>query len=81
MALILLHDELCQDGETCPGLYQRTGRRVAVVRGFVITDPDTLADVAELNAPANEGFLEMPLDVLYDMIRNLRPDVAREVTP
>lgn len=49
MALIRLHDEVCQDGETCPALYRRTARRTALVRGYVVTDPDTLAEVAELS--------------------------------
>ena len=81
MALIRLHDDSCQDGETCPTLYRRSSRRTAVVRGYVITDPATLAEVAELDIPAHEGVLEIPLDVLYGMIRNLRPDDALEATP
>jgi len=84
MALIRLRgDELCQDGETCAALYRRTarrtalGRRTALVRGYRVTDPETLAELAKLNIPAHEGVVEVPLDMLYD----LRPDDTAEVIP
>lgn len=77
MALIRLRDELCQDGETCPALYRRTGHRTALVRGYLVTDPDTLAELDELNIPTSEGVVEVPLDLLYD----LQPDNSTEVIP
>lgn len=47
-------DESCQDGETCAALYARPGHPRTMVRGYVITDPAVLAELAELNAPATE---------------------------
>jgi hypothetical protein len=76
MALIRLRTE-CQDGETGAALYVHpTRRRTGIVRGYVITDPAVLAELAELNAPANEVFLEIPLDTLC----NLQPEDIPEVT-
>lgn len=75
MALIRLRTE-CQDGETCAALYAHpTRRRTGIVRGYLITDPVVLAELAELDAPAGEVFLEIPLDMLRDLQSDDIPEV------
>jgi hypothetical protein len=44
----------------CPSLY-RTDRGTFVVQGWVVTDPDTLA---QLDIPEGEAVVEVPVDVL-----------------
>jgi len=51
-------------GETnCPSLY-RTDRDTFVVQGWRVNDPETLA---QLNIPAHETIVEVPLDVLAEI--------------
>ena len=51
-------------GETnCPSLY-RTDRNTFVVQGWRISDPDTLA---QLDIPAHETVVEVPIDVLAEI--------------
>ena len=49
----------CAGGD-CPTAYL-TDRGTAVVQGYVITDPEALA---QLNLPAGETAVEIPIDVL-----------------
>ncbi len=51
-------------GETnCPSLY-RTDRDTFVVQGWRVNDPETLA---QLNIPAHETIVEVPVDVLAEI--------------
>jgi len=51
-------------GETnCPSLY-RTDRDTFLVQGWRVNDPETLA---QLNIPAHETIVEVPLDVLAEI--------------
>lgn len=51
-------------GETnCPSVY-RTDRDTFVVQGWRVSDPETLA---QLDIPAHETVVEVPLDVLAEI--------------
>ncbi|MGH3755413.1 MAG: hypothetical protein ACRDRP_22505 [Pseudonocardiaceae bacterium] len=47
----------CPDTESCPTLY-RTDRGTAVIRGYVVTDPEALAT---LRLPTGEAAVEIDL--------------------
>lgn len=50
----------CNDGKTCPGLYE-TDRGTYVVRGYVVDNAETLA---ELGLPPGETVVEVPAELL-----------------
>lgn len=50
----------CADGRTCPELYV-TDRRTAVVRGYVVNDPEALD---QMSLPEGETAVEVPLSLL-----------------
>lgn len=54
--------------DTCPTLH-RTDRGTYLVQGYVVTDPEALA---ELNIPDGETVVEVPVELLPE-IDNARP--------
>jgi hypothetical protein len=62
-ARFLGKDPLSQEGQS-PTLFatDRTDRRTYIAQGWVVTDPQALADVGPV--PAGEAIIEIPEDVL-----------------
>jgi hypothetical protein len=52
-----------QEGQS-PTLFatDRTDRKTYIVQGWIVTDPETLAELGDI--PAGEGVIEVPADVL-----------------
>ena len=52
-----------QEGQS-PTLFatDRTDRKTYIVQGWIVTDPEALAEVGDI--PPGEGVLEVPADVL-----------------
>ena len=55
----------CTEGIDCPNIFL-TDRGTFIVQGWVITDTNTLAN---LNLPAGESAVEIPLDLLPELTR------------
>lgn len=70
-ACFLGKDPCSQEGQS-PTLFatDRTDRRTYIVQGWVVTDPQALADVGPV--PRGEAIIEVPEDVL----RLFAPDYA-----
>ena len=70
-ALFLGTDPDSQEGQS-PTLYatDRTDRKTYIAQGWVVTDPQVLADVGEI--PPGEAIIEIPEDVLRFYERALR---------
>ncbi len=68
-ARFLGKDPASQEGQS-PALFvtDRTDRRTYIARGWVVTDPEALADVGPV--PGSEHILEIPEDVLKFYARN-----------
>lgn len=49
--------------DTCPTMYA-TDRGTFVVQGWVVTDPDALAQLAERGLPATETAVEVPRELI-----------------
>ena len=62
-ARLLGKDPNSQEGQS-PTLFatDRTGRKTYIAQGWVVTDPQTLADVGTV--PEGEAIIEIPEDVL-----------------
>ena len=62
-ARFLGKDPLSQEGQS-PTLFatDRTDRRTYIAQGWIVTDPDVLADVGPV--PHGEAIIEIPEDVL-----------------
>lgn len=62
-ARFLGKDPASQEGQS-PALFatDRTDRRTYIARGWVVTDPQALADVGPV--PESEAIIEIPEDVL-----------------
>lgn len=58
----------CEEGRNCPNI-NFTDRGTLIVQGYVVTDPEALA---ELNLPPGETAVEIPLALLPE----LAPKVA-----
>ncbi|MDG6108810.1 hypothetical protein Daura_06155 [Dactylosporangium aurantiacum] len=57
-------------GDNSPTLFatDRTDRKTYIAQGWVVTDPQALADVGPV--PAGEAIVEIPEDVLKFYLRN-----------
>ncbi len=68
-ARFLGKDPNSQEGQS-PTLFatDRTDRRTYIAQGWVVTDPQALADVGPL--PPGEAIIEIPEDVLKFYLRN-----------
>ena len=56
----------CNDGKTCPTLY-RSDRETAVVQGWIITDPDTVALAGDLSE--GESVVEIPAGLVDEALQ------------
>ncbi|MFD7718512.1 hypothetical protein [Streptomyces sp. NPDC059814] len=68
MLLKLSGDPDCKNG-TCPTLWGTEGSKEYVVQGYVITDPDRLA---QLDLPIGETAVMVPAAVLEEYFRAQR---------
>lgn len=68
MLLKLSGDPDCKNG-TCPTLWGTEGAKEYVVQGYVITDPDRLA---QLDLPIGETAVMVPAAVLEEYFRAQR---------
>ncbi|GAB3843286.1 hypothetical protein ACFPIJ_40815 [Dactylosporangium cerinum] len=68
-ARLLGKDPDSQEGQS-PTLFatDRTDRRTYIAQGWVVTDPEALADVGPV--PDGEAIIEIPEDVLKFYLRN-----------
>lgn len=68
-ARFLGKDPDSQEGQS-PTLFatDRTERRTYIAQGWIVTDPQVLADVGPI--PAGEAIIEIPEDVLKLYLRN-----------
>jgi hypothetical protein len=68
-ASFLGRDPKSQVGES-PTLFatDRSDRRTYIAQGWVVTDPEALADIGPV--PAGEAVVEIPEDVLEFYLRN-----------
>jgi len=65
----------CNDGKTCPTLY-RSDRETAVVQGWIITDPSTVALAGGVGD--GESLVEIPADLVEEALRQgSRPALTR----
>jgi hypothetical protein len=66
-------DPNSQEGQS-PSLFatDRTDRKTYIAQGWVVTDPQALADVGPI--PEGEAIIEIPEDVLRYYQRNLEED-------
>jgi hypothetical protein len=66
-------DPNSQEGQS-PTLFatDRTDRKTYIAQGWVVTDPQALADVGAI--PESEAIIEIPEDVLRYYQRNLEED-------
>ncbi|MFD7510307.1 hypothetical protein ACFV5N_13350 [Streptomyces sp. NPDC059853] len=58
--------EGCNDERDCPALY-RTDRGTVVARGWKVADSDA---IAALELPEHEGVVELPADLVAEVLRN-----------
>lgn len=61
MKLSVIADNGCRDG-TCPTAFL-TDRGSAVIQGYVVDDPEALA---QLGLPAGEAAVEVPVELLVE---------------
>ncbi|MCA1671252.1 MAG: hypothetical protein LC799_03280 [Actinobacteria bacterium] len=75
-ARFLGKDPASQEGQS-PALYatDRTDRKTYIARGWVVTDPQALADVGPV--PEGEAIIEIPEDVLKFYARNYSSEEER----
>ena len=57
----------CEDGNTCPAVYAED-QETAVVRGYVVDDGATLA---QLELPAGEAAVRLPLSRLREALQRI----------
>ena len=55
----------CNDGKTCPTLFQ-TDRGTVVGQGWTVVDPETLSHVGPL--PAGESLVEIPVELVAEVL-------------
>jgi hypothetical protein len=67
MKLRLIANNGCSGG-TCPTTYL-TDRGTAIVQGYLVNDPDTMA---ELQLPPGETAVEVPVELLLEAARSVR---------
>ncbi|MBV1852029.1 hypothetical protein [Catellatospora tritici] len=65
MQLTFIRKTALSGDTNCPSLYQ-TDRGTFVVQGWRVTDPEALS---QLDIPAHETVVEVPADVLAELIR------------
>ncbi|HEV7453311.1 MAG TPA: hypothetical protein VGO16_18420 [Pseudonocardiaceae bacterium] len=72
-AWFLGKDPSSQEGQS-PTLFatDRTDRKTYIVQGWVVTDPEALADIGLI--PEGEALIEVPEDVLKFYVRNQEED-------
>jgi hypothetical protein len=68
-ARFLGKDPNSQEGQS-PTLFatDRTDRKTYIAQGWIVTDPETLADIGPV--PPGEAIIEIPEDVLKFYLRN-----------
>ncbi|HYN96386.1 MAG TPA: hypothetical protein VES42_21305 [Pilimelia sp.] len=67
MQLTFIRKTVLSSATNCPSLY-KTDRDTFVVQGWRVTDAEALA---QLDIPAHETVVEVPTDVLAEIVKSL----------
>ncbi len=64
MARLVQLRSTCDQGNVCPTLHYQPHSDEFVIQGYVVTDPQVLA---ELNLPQGEGVVRVPASLLPEL--------------